>query len=167
MKDIQSAGQALQSAERRAQEFQNILDRLWDECPDDDRDTPCRIDQDVLSEHSEAEVSEHSASEGPTPETRIDPAPEPVATAEALEIPTLAPRIDPAPETRIDPASEGKWHPRYRPSGRRKSFVKPETRSGIVCRKPLPWMARVDARLCSSTCRQRARRQGVAQRRAG
>jgi predicted nucleic acid-binding Zn ribbon protein len=33
-----------------------------------------------------------------------------------------------------------------------------EARCCIVCRTPLPSTARADARLCSPTCRQRARR---------
>jgi hypothetical protein len=41
----------------------------------------------------------------------------------------------------------------------------PEMRSCIVCRTPLPPAARADARLCSATCRQRAKRLGMAQRR--
>jgi hypothetical protein len=41
----------------------------------------------------------------------------------------------------------------------------PEMRSCIVCRTPLPSMARPDARLCSATCRQRAKRLDMAQRR--
>lgn len=41
----------------------------------------------------------------------------------------------------------------------------PEMRSCIVCRTPLPPAARPDARLCSATCRQRAKRLGMAQRR--
>jgi predicted nucleic acid-binding Zn ribbon protein len=41
----------------------------------------------------------------------------------------------------------------------------PETRWCIVCRKPLPLMARADARLCSDKCRQRAKRNGMTQRR--
>jgi hypothetical protein len=41
----------------------------------------------------------------------------------------------------------------------------PEIRSCSVCRAPLPVMARADARLCSATCRQRASRRGMAQRR--
>src|SRR5919112_788045 len=43
--------------------------------------------------------------------------------------------------------------------------VEPEARSCIVCRTPLPFTARADARLCSATCRQRAKRRGMAQRR--
>jgi predicted nucleic acid-binding Zn ribbon protein len=43
--------------------------------------------------------------------------------------------------------------------------VEPEMRSCIVCRTPLPPDARPDARLCSATCRQRAKRLGMAQRR--
>lgn len=38
-----------------------------------------------------------------------------------------------------------------------------ETRSCIVCRTPLPVTARADARSCSATCRQRARRQSMVQ----
>src|SRR5919112_2512835 len=41
----------------------------------------------------------------------------------------------------------------------------PEARRCIVCRTPLPATARVDARLCSAACRQRASRQGMTQRR--
>ena len=41
----------------------------------------------------------------------------------------------------------------------------PEARACDVCRMPLPSTVRADARLCSSTCRQRARRRGMAQRR--
>jgi hypothetical protein len=41
----------------------------------------------------------------------------------------------------------------------------PEARACAVCRTPLPLTARADARLCSPGCRQRAKRQGVAQRR--
>jgi hypothetical protein len=41
----------------------------------------------------------------------------------------------------------------------------PEARTCIVCRTPLPPAARPDARLCSATCRQRAKRLGMAQRR--
>ena len=41
----------------------------------------------------------------------------------------------------------------------------PEARCCIVCRTPLPSTARADARLCSATCRQRAKRRGMAQRR--
>jgi predicted nucleic acid-binding Zn ribbon protein len=43
--------------------------------------------------------------------------------------------------------------------------IKPEIRTCIVCRAPLPSTARPDARLCSATCRQRAKRLGMAQRR--
>jgi hypothetical protein len=43
--------------------------------------------------------------------------------------------------------------------------TEPEARCCIVCRSPLPSMARADARLCSATCRQRAKRRGMAQRR--
>jgi hypothetical protein len=42
----------------------------------------------------------------------------------------------------------------------------PEARCCIVCRTPIPADARADARLCSATCRQRAKRRGMAQRRA-
>jgi hypothetical protein len=42
----------------------------------------------------------------------------------------------------------------------------PEARCCIVCRTPLASTARADARLCSTTCRQRARRRGMAKRRA-
>jgi predicted nucleic acid-binding Zn ribbon protein len=41
----------------------------------------------------------------------------------------------------------------------------PGTRWCIVCRKPLPLTARADKRHCSDTCRQRASRQGMVQRR--
>jgi hypothetical protein len=41
--------------------------------------------------------------------------------------------------------------------------TEPEARCCIVCRSPLPSMARADARLCSATCRQRAKRRGMAQ----
>jgi predicted nucleic acid-binding Zn ribbon protein len=43
--------------------------------------------------------------------------------------------------------------------------AEPEARTCIVCRTPLPSMARADARLCSATCRQRAKRCGMARRR--
>jgi hypothetical protein len=39
--------------------------------------------------------------------------------------------------------------------------TEPEARRCIVCRSPLPSMARANARLCSATCRQRASRQGM------
>jgi hypothetical protein len=41
----------------------------------------------------------------------------------------------------------------------------PEARACAVCRTPLPLTARADKRHCSPGCRQRASRQGVAQRR--
>src|SRR3954465_6746056 len=41
----------------------------------------------------------------------------------------------------------------------------PEARCCIMCRTPLPATARTDARLCSATCRQRAKRRGMAKRR--
>ena len=41
----------------------------------------------------------------------------------------------------------------------------PEARCCIICRTPLPSTAHADAQLCSATCRQRARRQGIAQHR--
>jgi hypothetical protein len=41
----------------------------------------------------------------------------------------------------------------------------PEARCCIICRTPFPSTARADAQLCSATCRQRARRQGIAQHR--
>ena len=41
----------------------------------------------------------------------------------------------------------------------------PAARICIVCRTPLPPAARADKRHCSATCRQRASRQGMAQRR--
>jgi len=41
----------------------------------------------------------------------------------------------------------------------------PEVGRCIVCRSPLPSRARVDARPCSATCRQRAQRRGMARRR--
>jgi hypothetical protein len=47
----------------------------------------------------------------------------------------------------------------------RNAESEPETRCCIVCRNPLPLTARADARLCSPTCRQRAWRSGMAQRR--
>jgi hypothetical protein len=43
--------------------------------------------------------------------------------------------------------------------------AEPEARACDMCRSPLPSTARVDARLCSAACRQRARRRGMAQRR--
>jgi predicted nucleic acid-binding Zn ribbon protein len=43
--------------------------------------------------------------------------------------------------------------------------AEPEARACIVCRTPIPSTARIDARLCSAKCRQRASRQGMAQRR--
>jgi hypothetical protein len=43
--------------------------------------------------------------------------------------------------------------------------AEPEAGRCIVCRSPLPSTARADARLCSATCRQRASRRGMAQRR--
>jgi hypothetical protein len=42
----------------------------------------------------------------------------------------------------------------------------PEARCCIVCRTPLPSTARADVWLCSATCRQRAKRRGMAKRRA-
>jgi len=41
----------------------------------------------------------------------------------------------------------------------------PETRWCIVCRTPLPLMARADKRYCSPRCRQHSSRQSLAQRR--
>jgi hypothetical protein len=43
--------------------------------------------------------------------------------------------------------------------------TKPESRCCVVCRAPLPYMVRLDARLCGPTCRQRARRSGMTKRR--
>jgi hypothetical protein len=43
--------------------------------------------------------------------------------------------------------------------------TEPEARCCSVCRAPLPIRARADARLCSATCRQRAKRRGIAKRR--
>jgi len=44
--------------------------------------------------------------------------------------------------------------------------AEPEARCCDICRTPLPSTVRADARLCSSTCRQRARRCGMTKRRA-
>ena len=44
--------------------------------------------------------------------------------------------------------------------------TEPEARCCIVCRTPLPSMARTDCPVCSTTCRQRAKRRGMVKRRA-
>jgi len=48
----------------------------------------------------------------------------------------------------------------------RDAATEPETRCCIVCRTPLPLMARADKRHCSPRCRQHFSRSGMAQRRA-
>lgn len=124
--DIQSASKALQAAEQRAQDFQNILDLLEDEDsgedPEEIQHLPCQIDPESLSAPPqqidpapEAGIDPLEPTIDPAPETRIDPAPE-------VRIDPAEPRIDPAPETRIDPAPEVKWIPPHYSSRGKKPF---------------------------------------------
>jgi hypothetical protein len=126
--DIQSAGKALQAAEQRAQEFQNILDLLEDDDGEEDPEKPqslaCEIGQEIVCAPVEEIVSA-----APKENSQEEPAQEENSQPEFSQPEFSQPEFsqlkeNSQPAEPSHPKENSQWHPPQRPStGPRKSFI--------------------------------------------